>query len=87
MRQPHEFAAIHKAADYYEPLLRVRVKAALKALRASITVNEIAIAIAHKSPGVLTTKRGQALMAPAMKVVRDAVRQGGIIGAGKIHGR
>lgn len=79
-----EYVAIHRAANYYEPLFRARFVRAMKALRASIRIQDIALAIAHKNPHLLTLQITDKL-APASLVVRDAVNQGGKIGAEKVR--
>lgn len=77
-------ANIHKAADYFEPLLRVRIVRALKALRASVRVKDITIALSHKAPALVVLHVNAKDFAPAIKVVRDAIRQGGKLGAAQV---
>jgi hypothetical protein len=84
-RQPQEYIAIHKAADYYEPLFRARLKRAMKSLRASVSIGELAAAISQRRPEVIPAARIRKALEPAAKVVRDAVRQGGKLGALQVN--
>lgn len=86
-RQPHEYAAVHKAADYYEPLLRVRIVRAMKAIRASVSINDLAMSMgnAKQAAQLVPVAKLKVALAPAAKVVRDAVRQGGKIAAERVR--
>lgn len=85
-RQAHEFAAIHKAADYYEPLLRARIVRALKAIRAGVSINALAMSMgnATQAGDMIPRKKIEAALASASNVIKDAVGQGGKIGAAKV---
>lgn len=80
-----EYAAIHKAADYYEPLLRTRIARAMKLLRKQVTVTDIALAIQMRHTKLFETRAIMKALLPAAKVVRDAVRQGGKLGAERVR--
>jgi hypothetical protein len=70
VRQPSEYAAAHRAADYFERLLRAKVVKALKSLRRR---------------GVSVTRADiQKALKPAVHVIKDAVRAGGRIGATRV---
>lgn len=84
-RQPSEFVAVHKAADYYEPLLRARFVRAMKALRATITVAEIARAIQLRQTVVVPRATIDKTMAKCANVVHDAVLHGGTLGAERVR--
>lgn len=86
-RQPHEYAAVHKAADYYEPLIRARIVRALKSVRKSVSINDLAMAMgnAKQAASLLPRKTIENALAPAAKVVHDARMQGGKIGAAKVR--
>lgn len=84
-RQPSEFEAVHKAADYYEPLLRARFVRAMKALRATITVEDIARAIQLRQTTVVPRSTIEKVLAKCANVVRDAVMQGGKLGADRVR--
>lgn len=79
-RLPEEYQAIHKAADYYEPLMRTKIVKGLRALRTRVTIQHIVAAMQSGAP-ILPRKQVEAALAPAAKVVRDAVNQGGKLGA------
>lgn len=85
-RLPHEFAAIHKAADYYEPLLRARLVRAFKLIRSGVSINALAMSMGNvrQAGDLIPRKKIEAAFAPAARVVYDAVGQGGKIGAAKI---
>lgn len=76
---------VHKAAAYYEPLFRARVKRALKQLQSSVSVDELARAIRMSDTHPITRETIMKALGPAANVVRDATRQGGIIGAEKVR--
>lgn len=76
---------VHVAADYYEPLFRARFVRAMKALRKSISVEDIARAIRLKQPTVVPRSTLEKALAPCANVVRDAVRRGGQIGANRVR--
>lgn len=80
-------ANVQQSASYYAPLLRARIVRALKALRSKHSINELALLMGSReaSRTFLRRKDIEAALAPAGKVVKDAVRQGGRIGAEKVN--
>lgn len=80
-----EYIAIHKAADYYEPLFRANFVRAIKRMRSSLTIASLARAIQQRHPQVLSRQVIQQALAPAEKIVRDAVRRGGQLGAERLR--
>lgn len=78
--------AVHKAADYYEPLFRARVMRAMKAVRAAVSINHLAMSMgnAHQAASAVPRKEIEAALQPASRVITDAFNQGGKIGAEKV---
>lgn len=83
-RPPNDYAAVHKAADYYEPLMRSKFVIGIKALRKRITLQHIVLAMQTKTP-IVQRKQLEEALAPAAKVIRDAVMYGGKLGEVKVN--
>lgn len=84
-RQLSEYQAVHKAADYYEPLLRARFVRAMKELRRNITVEDIARAIQLRQPVVVPRSTIEKALAKCVNVIKDAVMHGGKLGADRLR--
>lgn len=80
-----EYKAVHKSADYYEPRLRVALARAMKQLRKQVSVHDIAVAISMRHTRFLETAAIKRALEPAAKIIRDAVRQGGKLGAERVN--
>lgn len=78
---------VNQSADYFEPLLRGRVVRAMKQLRDQVSINDLAMAMgnARQATALVTAKAIREALAPTAKVMKDAVRQGGRIGAEKVR--
>lgn len=83
-RPLNDYAAVHKAADYYEPLMRSKFVKAIKALRKRVTLQQIVMAMQTKTPIIPRSQLEEALK-PAAKVIHDAVMYGGKLGAVKVN--
>ncbi|HUW57081.1 MAG TPA: hypothetical protein VMZ92_10630 [Planctomycetota bacterium] len=88
-RQPAEYVDLHKAADYFEPLLRVRFIRAMKAIQASVGINALALSIGNPRQAANLVSRDAVVkaMGPVMKVIRDSLRHGGRLGAVRVQRR
>lgn len=75
---------VHTAADYYEPLMRARFVRAMKALRKTVSVDDIARAIRLRQPNFIPRAAIEKALAPCANVVRDAVMRGGQLGAERV---
>lgn len=89
-REPGVYREVHRAADYYEALLRVRFVKQMKAARGKVDQRRLADAIAAKDPGkalaiVMKSTNLPSLMRPVEKIVRDAFMKGGKVGAGVVR--
>lgn len=78
---------VHAAADKIEPRMRKAFVRAAEKMRAGVSINDLALAIAAKD-----TKRALALLggveealAPAATIVRDAFTRGGKLGADAVN--
>lgn len=83
-RPPKDYVEVHKAADYYEPLMRSKITAGLKALRKKITLQHI-VASMQSRAAVIPRKQIEDALQPAAKVIRDAVMHGGKLGEAKVN--
>lgn len=83
MRKKSSYQKVHTAADYYEPLLRARVYRAMKAIQRSMSVEQIAQAIAQ-GRAIVPRQRLLDALKPAANVIRDAYLRGGTIGADRL---
>lgn len=83
-RMPH-VKKLHESADYYEPLLRARFVRGMKALQQSVSINELALALAARNPkqalALITRVMITAELQSTKKVLRDAFMRGGKVGA------
>lgn len=89
-RNPDVYTEVHRAADYFEALLRARFAKAMKAARKRVDQRALADAIAAKDPGrALSVVVGsidlQATMKPIQKILRDAIIKGAKVGAGEVR--
>jgi hypothetical protein len=76
---------VHKVAAYYEPLFRARVARAMRRLRSRVTLEQLVRAIRLGDTHPIPQATIKTLLEPAAQVIRDAVRQGGRIGAEKVR--
>jgi hypothetical protein len=76
---------VHKAADYFEPKLRMAIVRAMRMLRQQVTVADLARAIMLRESHPISRKTIELALQPAKKIVSDALRQGGRIGAAKVR--
>lgn len=83
-RNPNVYSEVHRAADYFEALLRARFVKAMKAARGKVDQRALTDAIAEKDAGkalTIVSKAFPSLMRPVEKVIKDAVMKGGKVGA------
>ena len=89
MRPRADYADMHAAADRLEPRLARAFARAVERIRAGVSINDLAMAIAAKD-----AKRAQAIVSraaikdalgPAGAIVSDAVLKGGRVGAGAVN--
>lgn len=82
-RTPEEIKIVHRSADYYEPLFRARFVRSMKALRQTVSRTAIQMAVARQRAVKDVIPRSDIIkaLAPAEKVLRDAFRRGGQLGA------
>lgn len=82
-RQPHEIQVVHASADYYEPLFRARFVRAMKLLQAQTSINSLAMSMGNVRQATDLIPRSAITKAlePTKKVIRDAYRRGGRLGA------
>lgn len=81
------FTAVHAAADHYEAHLRARFVRAAKALRASVRINDLAMALGNpkQALALLPTTRIREALAPVATTAKDAVLKGGQLGAAHLN--
>lgn len=84
MAKHKQLEAVHAAADYYEPLFRARFARAMKAVRKTVSVEDIARAIRLRQPTIIPRAVFEKALVPCANVVRDAVVRGGQLGAEKV---
>jgi hypothetical protein len=86
-RHPKLYKELHKSADYYEPLFRARFVRAMKALQKRTSINHLAMVMANKrqAKAIIPKAQIQLALVPAAKVIKDAVMQGGKIGAKRVQ--
>jgi hypothetical protein len=84
---PKPLNAIHAAADYYEPLFRARFVKAMKTLQKQVSITHLAMAMGNhrQATALVTTKMLTDALQPAAKVIKDAVNQGGKLGAKELN--
>lgn len=85
-RSPNVYKEVHRAADYFEPLLRARFVKQMKEARKKVDQRALADAIAAKDPAkaltvIMTSTNLPALMRPIQKVLQDSVMKGAKVGA------
>jgi hypothetical protein len=88
-RQPHEYRAVHEAADRIEPRLARAFERAVLKLRGLISINELAMRLAARdvkgAMRLLTKEAVQDALGPSATIVRDAVLKGGRLGAEAVN--
>lgn len=84
MRPPEQYAAVHNAANYYEPLMRVKIVRAIKALRKTLTLQHMVTSM-QSGGAIVPRKQLEQALQPAAKVMRDAFNHGGKVGATRVN--
>jgi hypothetical protein len=79
--------AIHQAADYYEAQLRARFVRAAKALRASVSINDLAMALGNpkQALALLPKTKVRTALAPVSTIWTQAFVKGGTLGATQLN--
>lgn len=83
-RNPSVYGEVHRAADYFEALLRARFVKQMKEARKKVDQRALADAIAEKDAGkalAIVSTPLPSVMRPIQKVIKDAVMKGGKVGA------
>lgn len=88
-RQPHEYKALHDAADRIEPRLARALERALLKLRESVSINELAMMLAmgdvKGALRLLDKERVKDALSPSGTIVKEAVLKGGRLGADEVN--
>jgi len=88
-RQPHEYKALHDAADRIEPRLARALERALVKLPESISINELAMKLSagdvKGAMRLLSKERVKDSLSHSGTIVKDAVMRGGRLGAGEVN--
>lgn len=87
-RQPESYIALHKAADYYEPLFRTRFVRAMKNLQSRVSINQLAILMGDPRQvkrAVPNRNDVATAIESTSKVFKDAFGRGGKLGAERIR--
>jgi hypothetical protein len=86
-RPPSAFTAVHAAADHYEAVLRARFVRAATALRASVSINDLAMRLSHpkQALALLPKTRIREALAPVATTAQEAFMKGGQLGAAQLN--
>lgn len=87
-RPQKQIETLHASADYFEPLFRVALVKVMKQLQKQSSINRLAMAMANTGTRAeaIPRKAIQDLLQPVItKIVRDAVRRGGKLGAAHVQ--
>lgn len=79
--------SLHKAADYFEPLIQVRFRKAMQALRKKVSINALAMSMGNvnQAKSVVTRKLIETELQPLRRILHDAFRKGGRVGADVVN--
>lgn len=83
-RPQKEIKALHSSADYFEPLFRAAFVRAMKKVQKSTSINQVALSMATTGARTEVVPRKvieDAVRPFVTKIIRDAMRRGGKLGA------
>ncbi len=84
-RQPQEYRKIHAEADRIELKLARSVERAMTKVRNTVSINELGLALAmgdvKRAVRLVPLERVKEALSPAGTTIRDAVIEGGKVGA------